>query len=145
MPYVPAFLSREPRARRVVNSSLWGLFVFGVFCILMGFLVLYQEHTRQDWMIADAHVLSIKYPDKDHYLFEVSYRVQARNVTAEMNAHGHPSFNVNDTISVKIDPDNSEHFVFNQPSGGPTAFFFLMGIVFSTVSFFLLRVRARRP
>jgi hypothetical protein len=71
------------------------------------------------------------------------YRVQARDVTARLNNSGPPSFKINDTISVKIDPDNSEHFVFNQtPVGASIAGMFLMGIAF--MGFSLLRMRARR-
>lgn len=114
--------------------------------VFLGFGGLHLEHARQDWVIADAHVRSIQYlekgrrPAEDRYQLEVSYRVQARDVTARMNTNGHPSFNINDTISVKFDPDNSEHFVFNQP--GRLSIAFLMWIAIMVFS--LLWMRARR-
>jgi hypothetical protein len=133
----------------VFEIKLWMLFGVGVFCIFLGFDELYLKHARQDWVIADAHVRSITYlekgrhPAEDRYQLEVSYRVHARDVTARLNNSGHPSFKVNDTISVKIDPDNSEHFVFNQtPVGASIAVMFLMGI--AIMGFSLLRMRARR-
>ena len=84
-----------------------------------------------------------RHPAEDRYQLEVSYRVQARDVTARLNNSGPPSFQINETISVKIDPDNSEHFVFNQtPVGASIAGMFLMGIAF--MGFSLLRMQARR-
>lgn len=128
------------------------LFAVGVISIILGFYGLYLEHARQDWETTDARVLSMRFlekgrhgPQEDSYQLEVSYSVQGRDVTAQMNSYGHPSFKAGDSISVKIDPDNSEHFVFNQPHPGVgIALMFLVGIIISGASFFGLRARAPR-
>lgn len=128
------------------------LFFVGIFSIILGFYSLYLEYAQQQWLATDAQVLSIAIlekgrhgPQEDHYRLTVSYNVRAQDVRATMDNYGQPNFRVRDTIPVKIDPGNPEHFVFNQGDAGISiAVMFILGITISSASFLILRARTRQ-
>ncbi len=127
---------------------LWGLFAGGIVIVFVGFYGAYLEYARHDWPTADARVLSLQYlekssrgPQADRYRLGVSYHIHNSDIKAQMDSTGQPRFSVGDTISVKVDPEDVQHFIFNQPdSGSNIAKMILLGILTASgAAFFLFR------
>ena len=115
----------------------------GVVTIFVGSFAFYRNLVTRDWPVTDAQVVSVQQAgaDKNHtddYTLTVRYRIQGREVAGIMeHVSGTPQFAVNQLIPVKVDPENTSHFVFNEPGGSAfVASMFGMGILFLCAGLF---------
>jgi hypothetical protein len=116
----------------------------GVVTIFVGSFAFYRNLVTRDWPVTDAQVVSVQQAgaDKNHtddYTLTVRYRIEGREVAGIMeHVSGTPRFAVNQLIPVKVDPENTSHFVFNEPGASVfIASMFGMGTLFLCAGLFL--------